>query len=219
MSVQLVKELAQLRQHTLEMGAVVEQRVAEVIDALLSHDLREAQEVRHGDDEIDAMELDIEAECVRILALTQPVASDLRFVLAVARINTELERIGDMAKSIAKRVIALSEHSGGLEIPPALEEMASRSHQMLRDAIQALKTNDVALCNAIRVADDRVDDLLKELFDWAQSEIVSDVAVTAPAIDMLSVARKLERIADVTTNIAEDVIYLAEGHVVRHTDV
>jgi phosphate transport system protein len=217
MSIALRKELTQIRQHVLAMGAVVEQRVAEVIDALLQRDVEEARIVRHGDDDIDAMELDLEAECIRVLALSQPVASDLRFVLAVTRINTELERIGDMAKSIAKRVIAFNEHSAGLQLPSSLEEMAGRTLKMLRDALRALEETDVQLSRDVRHADDPVDELLKELFDWTQQQIVSDVAVTAAAIDLLSIARKLERIADVTTNIAEDVIYIAKGEVVRHT--
>jgi phosphate transport system protein len=217
MSVDLRKELFKLRNHLLYMGAKVEQRVAEVIDSLLERDIEEARLVRHSDDEIDAMELDLEAECLRILALTHPVARDLRFVLAATRINTDLERIGDLAKSIAKRVIALDQHNTVADLPPQIREMAAASHQMLGDSLLALGESDVALSNQVRQADDRVDALLKEVFDWSESTIMNNVQLTASVIDILSIARKLERIADSATNIAEDVIFLADGQVVRHS--
>ncbi len=217
MSVDLHKELVNLRRNILNMGASVEERVAEALDALFSHNLAEAQTVRVGDDEIDAMDLDIEKECLRLLSLTQPVATDLRLILAVMRINTDLERIADMAKSIAKRVIAVEQLPGTLEPPATLREMAKRTRQMLDDSIAALANNDKSLCNNIRRSDDVVDDLLKEMFAWAQESIQEDVEMTAFAINMLSVARKLERTADMATNIAEDVLFIIEGQVVRHT--
>lgn len=217
MSVDLRKELLTLRTHLLDMGAAVEQRVAEVIDALLKSDLDEAREVRAGDDVINAMELDVEAECLRILALTQPVARDLRFVLAATRINTDLERVGDLAKSIAKRVISLQEHGMPVQVPSQIQEMATCSHRMVCDSLLALGETDVALSRGICEADDAVDALLKDVFDWAENAIARNVSQTAAVIDLLSIARKLERIADSATNIAEDVIFLAEGQVVRHS--
>ncbi|TVQ51486.1 MAG: phosphate transport system regulatory protein PhoU, partial [Phycisphaerales bacterium] len=173
--------------------------------------MAEAQTVRVGDDEIDAMDLDIERECLRLLSLTQPVATDLRFILSVMRINTDLERIADMAKSIAKRVIAMEQLPGTFEPPATMRAMATQTRRMLDDALAALANNDRSLCNNIRKSDDQVDDMLKEMFAWAQSSIQEDVEVTAFAINMLSVARKLERIADMATNIAEDVIFVIEG--------
>ncbi len=217
MSVDLHKELVNLRRNILNMGASVEERVTEALDALFNHDLAEAQTVRVGDDEIDAMDLDIERECLRLLSLTQPVATDLRFILAVMRINTDLERIADMAKSIAKRVIAMEQLPGTFEPPATLREMAKLSRRMLDQSLAALANNDGSLCTNIRKSDDQVDDLLKEMFAWAQETIQDDVEVTAMAINMLSVARKLERIADMATNIAEDVIFIIDGAVVRHT--
>jgi len=216
-SIELQKELLALRRQVLTMGASVESRVADAIDALIKGDLNEARHVRTGDDEIDAMDIDIEKECLRILALTQPVAGDLRFIFAVIRINSDLERIADSAKSIAKRVIALLEDGNSIEIPAALSQMARSAHNMLSDALAALSNQDAGLCNHIRRADQQVDDLLKEMFAWAQSEIPQNVAITSAAIDLLSIARKLERIADMATNIAEDVIFIVEGEIVRHT--
>lgn len=216
MSVDLHKELLNLRRHILSMGASVEGRVSETIDALFKQNMEEARRIRTSDDEIDAMELDIEQETLRLLALTQPVAADLRFILAVVRINTDLERIADLAKSIAKRVLAMSEDSEMIDLPPALHEMADRTRRMLNDSLAALANNDAELCNNIRKADDQVDDLLKEIFAWAQSEIPKHVEATPAVLNVLSIARKLERIADMTTNIAEDVIFIASGTVVRH---
>ncbi len=216
MSVDLQKELNALRRHILTMGACVDNRVNETCSALFTLDTDAARHVCAGDDEIDAMDLDIEREALRLLALTQPVAADLRFILAAMRINTDLERIADLARSIAKRVLALCEESEELNLPPALRAMADRTRTMLSDALAALSDNDTALCEAIRKADDQVDDLLKEIFTWAQEEIPGHVDSTPSVINMLSIARKLERIADMTTNIAEDIIFFTSGEVVRH---
>lgn len=213
----LHNELTRLRRMILSMGASVEQRVAEAFDSVLARDINEARAVRTSDDEIDAMDLDVEAECLRILALSHPVAGDLRFVLSVIRINTDLERMADLATSIAKRVIAMDDQTSPIELPPALAEMASCTQRMLGDALKALADEDAALCYRVRKSDDRVDDLLKELFVWAQQEIPRNVETTPFAINVLSIARKIERIADMTTNIAEDVLFLIDGSIVRHS--
>jgi len=211
----LVKEMTALRRSILMMGAVVEQRVQRAVKALLEHDMELAREVRTGDREIDQMELEIEEECLRVLALLHPVAGDLRFVLAVMRINANLERIADMAKSIAKRVLDL-EQLHRIEMPPSLRMMADSTCRMLSEALVALSDQSTVIAYRVRSDDQRIDDLLKEIFTWAQREIPHHVENTQAAIDVLSVARKLERIADVATNIAEDVIFFAEGSLVRH---
>lgn len=216
MPIDLPAELTDLRRAILTMGASVEQRVFKAIDGLLDHDLRAAETVRSGDNEIDEMEVDIESECLRVLALSQPVASDLRFVLAVMRINTDLERVGDLAKSISKRVIAL-ERSGGVEFPPSLAEMAYSARKMFSDVLAALADQDAEACRKVRRSDERVNDLQREVFVWAQEEMRRNVEHLESVLDVLSVARKLERIADMATNIAEDVIFLVEGTIVRHT--
>jgi phosphate transport system protein len=216
MPIKLQSELMTLRRMILTMAAGVEQRVRNAIRSLLQDDHDLAQTVRRGDREIDEMEVDIESECLRILALTAPVAGDLRFVLAVIRINNDLERVADMAKGIAKRVLDLHE-KGYIEMPKALRDMASSAEQMLHDSVAALANEDAELCRRIRRSDQHVDDLLKEIFAWVQSEIPAHVERTAAAIDVLSIARKLERIADLATNIAEDVVFVIEGSVIRHT--
>jgi len=215
MPIDLPKELTQLRRDILTMGAAVEQRLNRAATALLSGDVDAARSVRHGDKEIDQMELEIEEECLRILALSHPVAGDLRFVLAVIRINTNLERIADMVKSIAKRLIDIDE-VGPIQAPPALRTMMEESQRMFSDALVALTDENTDLARRIREADERVDDLQKEVFAWAQKEIPEHTDRTQAAIDVLSIARKLERIADVSTNMAEDVIFLSEGSLIRH---
>ncbi len=215
MAIDLQTELIECRRAILSMGAAVEQRVNHAIDAMLRNDYDTARTVRRSDAEIDEMDLDIEAECLRILALSQPVAGDLRFVLAVMRINADLERIGDCAKSIGKRVMSLA-NGRPITVPKSLVDMASATRTMLANALLALANDDAQLSRRIRRDDQRVDDLQKEVFAWVQEEIPRNVEAAKSTIDVLSIARKLERIADLCTNIAEDVIFLVEGSVVRH---
>lgn len=216
MAIDLPTELLTLRRSILTMGVTVEDRLNRALTGLLEGNMDAATSVRHGDSDIDEMEIDIEGECLRVLALTHPVASDLRFVFAVLRINNDLERMADMAASIAKRAIGISECELIIERPQALRQMAESTQQMVSDALRAFTDGDVKLAQHVRRADDRVDDLQKEIFVWVQTEIPLHVERTGPFIELLSVARKLERIADLCTNIAEDVIYLAEGRNVRH---
>ena len=215
MPIDLHKELTELRRAILSMGSVVEQRVDRVLDALDRHDVDLARAVRMGDREIDEMDNGIESECLRVLALGQPVATDLRLVMTVLRINSALERIGDNAKSIAKRVIDLGPASP-FEPPVTLGVMARAARGMLGDALTGLAERDADLCRCVLDADEQVDVHQKEIFTWIQDEIPRHADATRAAINYLSVARRLERIADLATNIAEDVIFLVEGSLVRH---
>jgi len=212
----LSNELTELRKTILTMGAAVEQRLNQAFRAILEHDHNSAESVRTGDDEIDEMEVRIEGECLRVLALSHPVAGDLRFILAVMRTNANLERIADHAHSIAKRVLDL-ERLPAIKVPDALLKMIDETRVMYGGALKALADEDTGLARMVRRSDQRVDDLQKEIFAWVKQSITANVECSDAAIDLLSVARKLERIADVSTNIAEDVIFLAEGSVVRHT--
>jgi len=212
---ELQKQLSEIRRHILALGASVEQGVARSLEALERMDVDLARAVRKSDAEINEAEVDIEHECLQVLALTHPVASDLRFIMTVLRINSDLERIGDKAKAISKRVISMSRY-GTVELPGELREMATAARRMLGDALSAMANNDPDLAVLVRRADDRVDQLQKELFSWAHHEIRRSVDQTEVVIHMLSVARALERIGDLSTNIAEDVIFLVGGQVVRH---
>lgn len=207
--------LSDLRRSVLTMAAEVELRVNAAFEALVDHDLDKAQSVRTGDDPIDRMELEIEEECLRILALLQPVAGDLRFILAVLRMNHELERMGDLAKSVAKRVLAVGT-TPSVELPVPLIDMTTHTKRMLADVLQAFADDDPALAREVRRADRIVDDLQREVFTWVQRQIPEQVEATDVAIDYLSTARSIERIADMARSIAADVVFLTEGDVVRH---
>ncbi|MHC5113623.1 MAG: phosphate signaling complex protein PhoU [Planctomycetota bacterium] len=215
MAIDLQTELTEIRRAILNMSASVEQRVNAAIDALLESDVDRAREVRGGDDEIDEMDLDIETECLRVLALSQPVAGDLRFVLSVMRINSDLERVADLARSLSKRVISLSKRDP-VALPPPIRDMAERTRAMVGDAIAALADENADLAKRVRRADDRVDDLHREMFAWVQEQLPSHVDSTRALLDILSASRKLERMADLATNIAEDVVFLVEGAIIRH---
>lgn len=216
MTADIAKELTGLRRAILTLGASVESRVNQALEAFLERNVEEARHVRSSDHEIDEMEVDIEAECLRVLALCAPVASDLRFVLAVIRIDKDLERIADHAKSISKRVIDLDDLKP-IEIPPSINTMASTAQEMLGDALRALAESDPKLAQRVREADQIVDDIQKEVFDWVQVQIAKNVESTRTVIDVLSIVRAIERIADLSTNIGEDVIFITKGRVVRHT--
>jgi phosphate transport system protein len=218
MAIDLQTEILTLRRNLLAMGAATEQRLSLATFALIEGNVEAARTVKGGDAEIDAMEVDLETQCMRILALGSPVAHDLRFVLSVIRISADFERIADLSRGIAKKVLRWGNGNGPTEVPGALADMASSASAMLGDVLAALSDEDVERCREVRRADRRVDDLNKEVVASSRQLIHEDVSRTAEAIDMMQIAQRLERIADIATNIAEDVIFLAEGRVVRHED-
>jgi|1048.fasta_scaffold21971_2 phosphate transport system protein len=215
MSVNLQSRVINLRRNLLALGAVVEQRVATVIEVIRDGDVELARQVRAGDAEIDQMQLELEAECMRLLALGSPVASDLRLILTAMRVSNELERIADMCKGISKRVIRLVE-SGNYRYPPALVQMAEAALSMLRDVLVAFSNEDIKLCLEVRRADTYVDDLNREVVAWARGWIEQDVEKSGAAIELLAIGQRVERLADIVTAIAEDTVFLVEGRLVRH---
>lgn len=214
----LSTELIKLRRMLLTMSAEVEQRVNFALDGLLKHDLRLAEQVRAGDDAVDQLDIDVESECATILALHQPVAGDLRYVMAALRINADLERAADLARGIAKRVIKM-EYLKPLECPPALPGMAASVRTILASALRSLADLDAPLARRVRGFDRAVDDQYKEIMSWAATLIAAHGNEPKAIIDVLSVVRSMERIADLATNIAESVVFAVEGAVVRHTRV
>ncbi|MDY7107076.1 MAG: phosphate signaling complex protein PhoU [Planctomycetota bacterium] len=216
MAAELTDQLLELRRSILSMGAIVDARLEHVVDALVEGNFPAAREVRHGDREVDSMELDIEEMCLQVLALQQPVARDLRFVLAILRINTELERIGDLAKSVAKRILHL-DTLGHAALPESVREMARAVRSMLADALNALSDNDVELARRIRRNDEDIDEFQRTVLGWAQDEILAHSTKTEAAIDVMTIARALERIGDLCANVAEDIVFLVEGRVLRHS--
>lgn len=215
MPVHLQREIDRLKKSILALSAVVEQRVRQAVRSLEERDAQSANEVIAGDGEIDRAEVEIEEDCLKILALHQPVAVDLRFIVAVLKINSDLERIGDLAVNIAERAAYLATHAtpeGLVDLPG----MAARGQAMLRDSLEALVNLDVPLARRVCDADDEVDELNRQIYDRVQEEIRNCPENLGPLIHLLSVSRHIERIADLATNIAEDVIYMVQGEIVRH---
>jgi phosphate transport system protein len=215
MTVEIDKDLVALHRAVLSMGAVARERVSQAFRSLLDHDVALATIVREGDREIDEMELDIDEECLKILALQGPVAGDLRYVLAILRINQDLERIADFAKSIAKRVIDM-QYAEPVSFPPMISLMANATEKMLADALRSLADRDAELAKRVRRDDQYVDERNREVFTWAIDEVATHGDQARSIIDIVSAARSIERIADLSTNIAEDVVFAVGGEVLRH---
>ncbi|MFM1833032.1 MAG: hypothetical protein RLZZ461_1348 [Planctomycetota bacterium] len=215
MPIDLNANLQSLRSDLLVLGAKVEKRLQDVTDAIVNHQPELAMDVKKGDAEIDADDMRIEEECVRILALGAPVASDLRRVITVMKISGELERIGDLAKGISKRVLRLADMPS-VPLPPAIVQMCYATRDILRDALAALVESDPEKARQVRAEDDRIDALNKAILRWAREEVPQDPGLVTAAIEVLAMAQRFERIGDLTTSMAEQVIYLVEGRSVRH---
>jgi phosphate transport system protein len=175
-----------------------------------------AEKVIAGDDQIDRMEVELEEECLKILALHQPVAIDLRFIVAVLKINNDLERIGDLAANIAERTVALAD-SGRIDPPFDFTGMAASTRQMLKGSLDCLVKMDTVLAQHVLDLDDEVDAMHSHNFQLIKEQIRSHPDHLESLTHYLTVSRHLERIADLATNIAEDVYYMIEGEIVRHT--
>ncbi|KMQ49780.1 Phosphate transport system regulatory protein PhoU [Chitinispirillum alkaliphilum] len=211
-------ETEKLKQSILTLCTLVEESVRFSIQSVidLDHDL--ASKVIESDHEIDNIEVEIEEECLKILALHQPVAKDLRFIIAVLKINNDLERIADLAVNIAERTIALSEQPPQ-ELTLVFKEMSDRAIHMLKKSIDSLIYWNSSIAIYVCEADNRVDELYRDSFALVKKCILVDPSRIDFLLLYASIFRVLERIADQTTNIAEDVIYMSEGGIVRHTNL
>jgi phosphate transport system protein len=210
-----IREIEDLKKQIVTLGAIAEERVRLAVKSILQRDAKLADQVITGDLEIDQMEVDLEEECLKILALYQPVAIDLRFVIAVLKINSDLERIGDMAVNIAERAEVLA-HLEEMELPLDILMMAEKTEKMLKRSIDSLVNLDAKLASDVRAADDEVDDMLSDTFIIIREALSKTPDRADYLLQVLSAARYLERIADHATNIAEDVLYMIEGKIVRH---
>jgi phosphate transport system protein len=215
MAKQLPRQIDALKQRILFVGTLVEEAIAKAISALNNRDKAVANALIEADAEIDRMEVDVEEDCLKILALYQPVAADLRFVVAVLKINNDLERMGDLAKNIAKRVVFLAD-CPLYDLPIDYRPMAAQVKSMVKESLDALVNADTALAQKVRESDDGVDAQRRTIERQIEKHIASNADQTEGLIQLASVARHLERIADMATNIAEDVIYMVEGEIVRH---
>ena len=213
-----VREIDKLKKGVLGLSALVEESVWMSIKALHTVDVSLAEKVFDHDDEIDQAEVDLEEECLKVLALYQPVATDLRYVVAILKMNNDLERIGDLAKNIADRVRLLSSQPR-IDLPFDYPKMANKVQDMLRKCLDALMKMDSELALQVMKMDQEIDIMHREVYVLIKDRIRSNTDELDALIYYLAVSRNLERIADHTTNIAEDVVYLLEGYIVRHTDV
>lgn len=209
------QDLDRIRQSLLRMAATVEGMVAKATRSLIDRDPDLCREVVRQDDEVDLMELEIDEVCHSVLLLRQPTAVDLRFLVAVMKINSDLERIGDSAVNIAQSVEQL------IEQPPLkpyidLPHLSTLVQKMVRDSLDAFVGRDAALATAVCGRDDEVDGLYHQIFRQLLTYMIEDQRTVSRALHLLLVARNLERIADHATNISEDVIYYVEGRDVRH---
>ncbi len=215
MAKQLTRQIEGLKQKILFVGTLVEEAIAKAVTALVKRDRTLAAAVIAADDEIDRMEVDVEEEVIRILAVYQPLAADLRFVVAVLKINNDLERMGDLAQNIAKRVVFITQHER-IDLPPEFHPMATKVQQMVKQSLDALVNADTNVARTVIDADDEVDGQRAVISEAIERQISQRPDQVECLMRLLSVSRHLERLADMATNIAEDVIYMVEGEIVRH---
>jgi len=215
MTVHFQRELDKLKKRILSLGAMVEERFRMAVKALETRDGELSRKIIEADREIDETEVEVEEECLKILALYQPLAADLRFITAVIKINNDLERIGDEAVNIAQRVENISRRPP-VNIPVQYSVMAEKVEAMLKGSLDALVNLDLDLAYEVCVMDDEVDMMNRDNYDKIKDAIRNQPERVAYMINLFLISRHLERIADHATNIAEEVIYLIDGVIHRH---
>lgn len=217
MSVYFFKEIGRVKSDILALCAMVEDRLHQAVLAVINRDAELAARVIEADAEIDAKEVDIEEELLKIMALNQPVAVDLRFLVATLKINSDLERIGDLAVNIAERALVLSRKVHDT-VPVDLAPMSKAVQAMLRRSIDALVNLDTQAAAAVCQDDDSIDRMKHEIDDMIKLRMAaaSDKNAIDVLVALLRVTRDLERVADHATNIAEDLIYISDGRIIRH---
>jgi phosphate transport system protein len=211
----LSDDLQAVRSHLLDMCALTEDLVRMAVEALGERDLEKARKVIVADQEVDALELELDEMCINLLALHQPVARDLRFIAMAMRISNDIERIGDHAVNLAEATVHLDRqpHPGGLR---QLEDMARIARQMLANALDAFTRGDAQLARDVCRRDDQVDALLDAIFRVLLTHMMEEPRRIGPGMSLILASRNLERIADLATNIAEDVVYMVEGQTIKH---
>jgi phosphate transport system protein len=209
------EELDLLKRRLLEMGGLAEEHVRLAVKGLVDRDHELVDRVLTGDEPLNKLHIEIDGRCFTLLALFQPMAADLRTIVAAVKINTDLERVGDLAVNIAEAARRYTSH------PPVkklidIPRMASIAQSMLRDALDAFVRRDLALAQSVLNEDDRLDELKTQIFRELLTYMLQDPSTIEPALDLILVSRHLERIGDHATNIAEDVIFIVSARDVRH---
>ena len=210
------EQLEELTQRLLDMSRHVETAIDLAVDALLGHDPDQARLVLAGDRALDLLELEIERIAVSLLALQQPMARDLRFVIGAIKLSSDLERVGDHAVNIAEAALRL-DHDGIQILPqPSIAAISADARLMLVDAIDAFVRSDPSLGRAVCGRDDIVDERHDAIFRNIERQMRDDPSTISASLQLLLVIRNIERVADLATNIAEDAVYLAEGRTIKH---
>ncbi|MGI8509191.1 MAG: phosphate signaling complex protein PhoU [Gemmatimonadaceae bacterium] len=209
-------QMEELKSMLLSMSNRAEDLVEQAVDALLNHDLGIAEMVIAADKDVNDLEVEIEQRAVALLALQQPMARDLRFIVGAIKVSNDLERIGDHAVNIAQSAQRLIEQRATLIPDPEIEDMARRARRMLADALDAFLRGDGNLGREVCKADDAVDALHNSVFRILLTHMMEDARTITPSLELLLVSRNLERVADLATNIGEDAVYLAEGKQIKH---
>lgn len=217
MSVHLNNEIARLKDLMTGLCTKVEESMTQALACVLNHDKNMAAMIIDNDKEIDRIEIELEEECLKILALHQPVAIDLRYVIACLKMNNDLERIGDLSANIAKNMFAIADMECLRDFERKhLEKMMEQSQKMLKDSLDAMFELDENLARQVCNSDDIVDELNKQMHIEVAASIRENPEKVEYFMRLLFISRCIERIADYTTNIAEDIIYMKNGEIIRH---
>jgi phosphate transport system protein len=216
MSQHLYRDLETLRRRLLQIGSMVERSIQEATTAFLQCDAERAQQVVRGDRDVDVAEVRLEEDCLKILALHQPVAGGQRVVMNGLKVNNDRERKGDAAESRAARTVQLAALPKSFQMPAELSQMAAMALGMARKALDCLQQEDARIAREILDDDLEVDSAQRRIFEVMQQRMREHSEDVDAAVLTLSTSRQIERIADLATNIAEDVIFLREGEIVRH---
>ena len=218
MSLHLHRDLDKLKKEVLRLGNMVELAINNAFLALNNRDSSYVEEVLTNEEQINEMEVQIEEECLKILALHQPVAVDLRFLVVVLKVNNDLERMGDIAKNIAERAKDLMESGVVPDLGQPMQGLPDLVRTMVRSSLDSLVKLDDQLARKIIEMDDEVDQINRDMYVAVKSLVAEKPSIADSAINLLSCSRNMERIGDLATNIAEDVIFVVEGKVVRHAE-
>jgi phosphate transport system protein len=215
MSKHLLRDLEMLKKEILTMGAMVEESMNRALQSLMERRFDLAKEVILGDRELDLKEIQIEEECLKVLALHQPVAADLRFIIVVLKVNNDLERIGDLAQNIAERAAYLSRNEP-IDLPGDFITMIEKVRGMVSRSLDSLVNRDTKTARQVIHDDTEVDEAHRRMYEALQERMCDNPSTVQRAVNTLSVSKNLERIADYATNIAEDVVFMVDGEMIRH---
>jgi phosphate transport system protein len=209
------EELQRLKERLLEMGELAASRVDRAMAGLIARDPLILGDVIRGDESINDYQIEIDDRCFKLLALRQPMATDLRLIMATTRITSDLERVGDLAVNIAEAAARYIDHA---PVKPLIDlpKMSELAQQMLRDALSSFVSGEVALASDVLKRDDSLDDLKRQVFQELLTFMLNNPGLVPPSMDLVLISRHLERVGDHATNIAEDIIFLVEGRDIRH---